>query len=148
MKALVGAFNQEKALVGAFSVIVQLHRLIDLRHYYYVLFAFGCNNLTIKQCGDKWIAWISNFIVERGLFYKCVQFMFIECWPWLGQTMNIYTLIYQSVANTKLLLQIFSYGQQQTLESSVYVCDNLSFNTSHKSLDSFNKFFPNLAYIF
>ena len=27
MKALVGAFNQEKALVGAFSVIVQLHRL-------------------------------------------------------------------------------------------------------------------------
>ena len=33
MKALVGAFNQEKALVGAFSVIIQLHRLIDLRHY-------------------------------------------------------------------------------------------------------------------
>ena len=30
MKALVGAFNQEKALV----VIVQLHRLIDLRHYW------------------------------------------------------------------------------------------------------------------
>ena len=28
MKALVGAFSQEKALVGAFSVIVQLHRLI------------------------------------------------------------------------------------------------------------------------
>ena len=28
MKALVGAFNQEEALVGAFSVIVQLHRLI------------------------------------------------------------------------------------------------------------------------
>ena len=33
MKAQVGAFNQKKALVGAFSVIVQLHRLIDLRHY-------------------------------------------------------------------------------------------------------------------
>ena len=33
MKVLVGAFNKEKALVGAFSVIVQLHRLIDLRHY-------------------------------------------------------------------------------------------------------------------
>ena len=27
VKALVGAFNQEEALVGAFSVIVQLHRL-------------------------------------------------------------------------------------------------------------------------
>ena len=34
MKAVVAAFNQEKALVGAFSVIVQFHRLIDLRHYY------------------------------------------------------------------------------------------------------------------
>ena len=34
MKAVVDAFNQEKALVGAFSAIVQLHRLIDLRHYY------------------------------------------------------------------------------------------------------------------
>ena len=33
MKAVVAAFNQEKALVGSFSVIVQLHRLIDLRHY-------------------------------------------------------------------------------------------------------------------
>ena len=28
MKAVVAAFNQEKAIVGAFSVIVQLHRLI------------------------------------------------------------------------------------------------------------------------
>ena len=33
VKAVVATFNQEKALVGAFSVIVQLHRLIDLRHY-------------------------------------------------------------------------------------------------------------------
>ena len=31
VKVVVAAFNQEKALVGAFSVIVQLHRLIDLR---------------------------------------------------------------------------------------------------------------------
>ena len=30
---VVAAFNQEKALVGAFYLIVQLHRLIDLRHY-------------------------------------------------------------------------------------------------------------------
>ena len=28
MKAVVDAFNQEKALVGAFSVIIQLNRLI------------------------------------------------------------------------------------------------------------------------
>ena len=32
VKAVVAGFNQEKALVGAFSVIEQLHRLIDLRH--------------------------------------------------------------------------------------------------------------------
>ena len=32
VKVLVGAFNQEKALVGAFSMIVQLYRSIDLRH--------------------------------------------------------------------------------------------------------------------
>ena len=29
MKALVGAFNQEKALVGAFSVIVKTDKLMD-----------------------------------------------------------------------------------------------------------------------
>ena len=39
MKAVVAAFNQEKALVGAFSVIVHLHRLIDLRHYRRRVFA-------------------------------------------------------------------------------------------------------------
>ena len=31
MKAVVAAFNQEKDLVGAFSVIVQLHRLTSLQ---------------------------------------------------------------------------------------------------------------------
>ena len=75
--------------------------------YYHLL-------VTIKQSDVmiNGLPGLVNFIVERGLFYKCVQFMFIECWPWLGQTMNIYTLIYQSVATTKLLLQIFSYEQQ------------------------------------
>ena len=33
MKALVGAFNQEKALVEAFSVIVKLYRWIVSQHY-------------------------------------------------------------------------------------------------------------------
>ena len=32
LKAPTSAFKQEKTLVGAFSVIVQLHRLTDLRH--------------------------------------------------------------------------------------------------------------------
>ena len=40
MKALVGAFNQEKALVGAFSAIVQLRRLIV------------CNTNPVQALGD------------------------------------------------------------------------------------------------
>ena len=48
VKALVGAFNQEKALVGAFSVIVQLHRLIDLRHYH--------NATSSAPALDIWVA--------------------------------------------------------------------------------------------
>ena len=43
MKALVGAFNLEKALVGAFSVIVKLHRLI----------VYGTGIFTAQQQPDK-----------------------------------------------------------------------------------------------
>ena len=38
MKALVGAFNQEKALVGAFSVIVQ--PVVEPMEHYTALFRF------------------------------------------------------------------------------------------------------------
>ena len=48
MKALVGAFNQENALVGAFSVIVQHHRLIHLRHYS-KLMSQWCDSLELSQ---------------------------------------------------------------------------------------------------
>ena len=48
VKALVGAFNQEKALVGAFSVIVQLH-LIDLRHYLIVFFVLVPTETLVPQ---------------------------------------------------------------------------------------------------
>ena len=53
MNALVGAFNQEKALVGAFSVIVQLHRWIVSQHY---LRQFHAGMLrsrakTVRYCG-------------------------------------------------------------------------------------------------
>ena len=37
MKAEEAAFNQEKALVGAFSVIVQLHRLIVYTALFYTV---------------------------------------------------------------------------------------------------------------
>ena len=50
MKAVVAAFNQEKALVGAFSVIVQLHRLIDLRHYF---ITFNVTPLLLPQGEER-----------------------------------------------------------------------------------------------
>ena len=50
MKAVVAAFNQEKALVGAFSVIVQLHRLIDLRHYQAIV---GCGDNPLPCADDS-----------------------------------------------------------------------------------------------
>ena len=71
MKALVGAFNQEKALVGAFSVIVQLHRLIDLRHYFTYKPANIGNSLELKNLdntkrqGDRWT--IDRAIASGGL---------------------------------------------------------------------------------
>ena len=56
MKAVVAAFNQEKALVGAFSVIVQLHRWIALRHWSLACPCPGTTqgaggNLSPKICG-------------------------------------------------------------------------------------------------
>ena len=48
MKALVGAFNQEKALVGAFSVIVQpINRFA-------ALFTTNYSNLDGGIHSDKW----------------------------------------------------------------------------------------------
>ena len=47
MKAVVASFNQEKALVGAFSVTVQLHRLIDLRHLH--ISSDGQHGLTVEH---------------------------------------------------------------------------------------------------
>ena len=56
MKAVVAAFNQEKALVGAFSVIVQLHRLIDLRHYFLSLQLRIMQLISheMRKLGDLW----------------------------------------------------------------------------------------------
>ena len=59
MKALVGAFNQEKALVGAFSVIVQpvvepMDRFAALIFYFNVsgtfMFRVGTRKLKAKMC--------------------------------------------------------------------------------------------------
>ena len=70
MKALVGAFNQEKALVGAFSVIVQLHRLIDLRHYSLHVPSRGTLTLNSSGATREWRAAgnsVSNLLERPNL---------------------------------------------------------------------------------
>ena len=53
MKAVVAAFNQEKALVGAFSVIVQLHRLI-VYSTILLLLCSAVHRLVIRQMALMW----------------------------------------------------------------------------------------------
>ena len=53
MKALVGAFNQEKALVGAFSVIVQ--PVVEPMEYYTALFL---NSALISR-----LSWSSSAVI-------------------------------------------------------------------------------------
>ena len=49
MKALVGVFNQAKALVGAFSVIVQLGRLIVCRTTLYLMAVLKSSSSVSRQ---------------------------------------------------------------------------------------------------
>ena len=49
MKALVAAFNQEKALAGAFSVIVKLHRLIV-----YTVLSTGSTSCSVWTGTSRW----------------------------------------------------------------------------------------------
>ena len=52
MKALVGAFNQEKALVGAFSVIVQ-PVVEPMEHYTALLInPWLCHVIVVCNAGD------------------------------------------------------------------------------------------------
>ena len=50
MKALVGAFNQEKALVGAFSVIVQ--PVVESMEHYTALSATCLGMVNVGDVGD------------------------------------------------------------------------------------------------
>ena len=103
MKALVGAFNQEKALVGAFSVIVQLHRLIDLRHYCRQWAVCLCITVRGEQENTGWgkfkvLQWpVSSVHPRRYNLLRGRQRAITragsgdvrtvtECWPWLHVT--------------------------------------------------------------
>ena len=73
MKAVVAAFNQEKALVGAFSVIVQLHRLIDLRHD---IWPPPRQNLLLYRDWSKCVLVFSFFLSNKKMSFKYLSFFF------------------------------------------------------------------------
>ena len=77
MKALVEAFNQEKALVGAFSVIVQLHRLIV---YSTINTACAAASRTGRGCGGR------GSTPRRCGWRRC------RGW-WTGGGSSVYTLV-------------------------------------------------------
>ena len=61
MKALVGAFNQEKALVGAFSVIVQ--PVVEPMEHYTALAASPCDDNPAKH--SQWTAAPENLMWQE-----------------------------------------------------------------------------------
>ena len=100
MKAVVAAFNQEKALVGAFSVIVQLCRLIvNSSRFVCVceeIFQFDNNNIFCYAGGAKQVqidicAFISKRISKRNFAvqsqFKKIIIRFNNGINWIG-TMN------------------------------------------------------------
>ena len=68
MKALVGAFNQEKALVGAFSVIVQLP-----------INRFAALMMMILQASEKWDmpSFKDRFWMQLGGYVFVITGMFL-----------------------------------------------------------------------
>ena len=89
MKAVVAAFNQEKALVGAFSVIVQLYRLIDLRHYNEVMPRFLDMHMYVTSALQRTDMKAVGLQLALDLLHEKVQ-MRVLCyyryvlgvWPW------------------------------------------------------------------
>ena len=88
MKAVVAAFNQEKALVGAFSVITNLW--IDLRLNLYSP-VVGCLCHAGAVVAGRQFAEIDNFHPQGSarLQSSHIRFMFV-LWKGLLATVNIY----------------------------------------------------------
>ena len=63
MKALVGAFNQKKVLIGAFSVIVKTDCENDGSSE--ALPDTGCGVMTVQRCT------VLQWSLELGLGYSC-----------------------------------------------------------------------------
>ena len=73
MKALVGAFNQEKALVGAFSVIVQ--PVVELMEHYTALVELCCFYLYRFPPQIRAIL-RDNLSLKRDIAVSCASRMF------------------------------------------------------------------------
>ena len=75
VKAVVAAFNQEKALVGAFSVVVQLHRLI--------VYSTGQQCHGLIALGSK-VCWDDHILCTGWTMFYCY-------WPLLfsGNTSKV-----------------------------------------------------------
>ena len=76
MKALVGAFNQEKALVGAFSVIVQ--PVVEPMEYYTalvaILYRVMCTVINIiTYCDRNSYLWTPLSCAAAHGWVKCVK---------------------------------------------------------------------------
>ena len=71
MKALVGAYNQEKALVGAFSVIVKTDCETDGSFYSTsIMFEKVQNRNMLKHLTDTWSVSLKLSLAEK-LIEKC-----------------------------------------------------------------------------
>ena len=73
VKALVGTFNQDKALVGAFSVIIQLRRLIICNSIYFPLYLMSSSprlwtaQLTSQYLRDASSTWSMKKVRSSAL---------------------------------------------------------------------------------
>ena len=85
MKALVGAFNQEKALVGAFSVIVELRRLIvNSSNQDLMMRAFTKPKIKV---GTEWVTkgqnvgQATNSVggIARGIYSRLFNYLILKC---------------------------------------------------------------------
>ena len=69
MKALVGAFNQEKALVGAFSVIVQ--PIVEPMEHYTALHQADCDDAEDERLEECYTAYLSQGHINKYATLRC-----------------------------------------------------------------------------
>ena len=128
MKALVGAFNQEKALVGAFSMIVRLLR-IDLRHYSLATDMRTWHTLQIQRYIHHIHTVTPKYSFRIGqitqVHNKENSFEYITTKITLTQTIIHKTELSGFIMEIKGLydIKLVAVGQEFTTENAVWLCD-------------------------